>query len=257
MPYLLGQKIGMTQVFAPDGATVSVTLVHVPVARVTYLKTIEKDGYAAVQVGTRLLEDEKKASRFLAKPQRGHLKASNVSARSLYEFRLSGKEKQEDWKLGQELSMDMIAAGDAVQIRGTSKGRGFAGVVKRHHFAGGPASHGHKDNLRAPGSIGAGHPQHVIPGTRMAGHMGDATVSLKNVEVIGVDAVERVLMLKGGVPGALRSWLEIHPMGKKVKHPISERKVLAGTAAPAKAKEEKSKEKAPAKAAAKPAANKK
>jgi large subunit ribosomal protein L3 len=254
MPYLLGQKIGMTQVFAPDGATVSVTLVHVPVARVTYLKTVEKDGYAAVQVGTRLIEDEKKASRFLAKAQIGHLKASNVQARCLYEFRIDAKEKQTDWKLGQELSLDLITAGDAVQIRGTSKGRGFAGVVKRHHFAGGPASHGHKDNLRAPGSIGSGHPQHVIPGTRMAGHMGDATVSLKNVEVIGIDATERVLILKGGIPGALRSWLEIHPMGKKVKHPITARKAIVGMTAPAKAGE---KEKAPAKAEAKPAANKK
>jgi len=161
MTTLIGQKLGMTQMFAPDGATVPVTLIHVPQAFVTQIKTAEKDGYLAVQVGTRIQENQKRAEKLIAKPQLGHLKKAEKNARTVYEYRVESADEIKDIKVGQEISLDTLNEGDAVQIRGTSKGRGFAGVVKRHHFRGGPASHGHKDNLRMPGSIGAQQPQHV------------------------------------------------------------------------------------------------
>ncbi|MFH0830853.1 MAG: 50S ribosomal protein L3 [Parcubacteria group bacterium] len=226
MQTILGQKIGMTQVFAPDGATVPVTVVQIPEARVTMLKTVERDGYVAVQIGSRLVSDDKRAARVIARPQRGQLKASGASARVLFEFR-TDKEELAKVKIGDPVSLGSLKVGDAIDIAGTSKGRGFAGVVKRHHFKGGPASHGHKDNLRAPGAINSGHPQHVPPGRRMAGHMGAALATLKNLEIILVDPAKRVVLIKGSVPGAMRSWLWLKPTGKPVKYPIKERKALA------------------------------
>ena len=238
MQIFLGQKIGMTQVFAPDGSAVPVTLVHVPRAVVTQIKTAKTDGYAAVQVGTKIIDDEKEATRKLSRPLRGHLKASKVNARRLYEFRVTvgtaGEKATAEKaggeagpKVGDEIMLAGLKAGDAVQVAGTSKGHGFAGVVKRHHFAGGPASHGHKDNLRAPGAIGSGHPQHVIKGTRMAGHMGDARATLKNLEVIEVRPEDRLVVLKGSVPGAVKSWIEIKPLDRAVRQPTHARPPLA------------------------------
>ncbi len=223
MQLFLGQKIGMTQVFAPDGSALPVTLVRIPRAVVTQVKTPDTDGYSAVQVGTDLIDDEKKAARKLHLARRGHLKASKVNARRLYEYRMSAADVATAPKVGDDLTLDVLKAGDAVQVAGTSKGHGFSGVVKRHHFAGGPASHGHKDNLRAPGAIGSGHPQHVIKGTRMAGHMGDERATHKNLEVIEVRTEERLVILKGSVPGAVKSWLELKPTGKPVRHPTSKR----------------------------------
>lgn len=223
----------MTQIFAPDGATVAATLVRIPRAVVTQVRSKDKDGYTAVQVGTNMIEDEKAAERKIAKPQRGHLKAAGASARRVYEFRVDEKEleaKKDEWQVGKDLSWASIAPGDLVRVSGTSKGKGFAGVVKRHHFAGGPASHGHKDNLRLPGSIGSGHPQHVIPGTRMAGHMGDARATVKNLEVLQVNAEQGVVVLKGAVPGAVRGWLEIEPTGTKASYPTHERVALGAKA---------------------------
>jgi large subunit ribosomal protein L3 len=227
---LLGQKIGMTQVFAPDGATIPVTIVHVPEARVIALKTAERDGYSAVQIGTRIEADSKKAERVIAMPQLGHLKASGVAARTLFEVRVEEKELA-NFKPGAELKLEGIEAGSAIDVQGTSKGHGFQGVVKRHHFKGGPASHGHKDNLRAPGAINSGHPQHVMPGRRMAGHMGDAVATLKKLEVISVDQEKRVVLVKGSMPGAVRSWVYLIPTGKSVKNPIKDRKAMPTTAA--------------------------
>ncbi len=233
----------MTQVFAPDGATVPVTIVHVPEARVTALKTVERDGYSAVQIGARLIEDAKKAERVIAMPQLGHLKASGVNARTMFEFRVEDTEIT-NWKVGGDVKIDMLKAGDAIDVRGTSKGKGFQGVVRRHHFAGGPASHGHKDNLRAPGAINSGHPQHVMPGRRMAGHMGDATATIKKVEVVSVDAEKRLVLIKGGLPGAVRSWLFIIPTNKPVRHPLKDRKALPAAQASAPAPKEKADKKA-------------
>lgn len=241
----------MTQVFAPDGSALPVTLIRIPRAVVTQVKTAETDGYAAVQVGTDIIDDEKRAARKLHLARRGHLKASKVNARRLYEYRMpssaasgatDGEKKTEAAaapKVGDELVLDVLKAGDAVQVAGTSKGHGFSGVVKRHHFAGGPASHGHKDNLRAPGAIGAGHPQHVIKGTRMAGHMGDERATLKNLEIIEVRPEERLVIVKGSLPGAVQSWLELKPLGKSVRHPTSKLPALGAS----KGKSEKAEDK--------------
>jgi len=224
---LLGQKIGMTQVFAPDGATLPVTVVYIPESRVIALKTVERDGYSAVQVGTHLVDDTKKAARVIAMPQMGHLKKSGVSARTLFEVRVSAEELQ-NFKPGDDIAFKELQPGVAIDVRGVSKGHGFAGVVKRHHFRGGPASHGHKDNLRAPGSIGAGHPQHVHKGTRMGGHMGDAVTTLKKLEVIRLDEERRIVLIKGCVPGAMRSIVWIVPRGESVANPAKDRKTLPG-----------------------------
>lgn len=219
----------MTQIFAPDGATVAATLVRIPRVVVTQVRTKDKDGYVALQLGTDIIDDAKAAVRKIAKPQRGHLKGAGASARKTYEVRVDAKElesKGDAWKVGAELDWNVFTPGETVGVSGTSKGRGFAGVVKRHHFAGGPASHGHKDNLRAPGAIGSGHPQHVIPGTRMAGHLGDARATVKNLEVLQVDQEQRVVALKGAVPGAMRGWLELTPTGAKAHHAITTRALL-------------------------------
>lgn len=227
----------MTQIFAPDGATVAATLVRIPRAVVTQVRTKDKDGYTAVQVGTDVIEDDKAAARKIAKPQRGHLKTAKANARRVYEFRVDEAEieaKKDEWQVGKDLTWSSFNPGDLVRVSGTSKGKGFAGVVKRHHFAGGPASHGHKDNLRLPGAIGAGHPQHVIPGTRMAGHMGDARATVKNLEVLQVNAEQGVIVLKGAVPGAVRGWLEIEPTSTKASHPTHELEALGAKAAKGK-----------------------
>lgn len=199
MKFLLGRKLGMTQVFQPDGTVVPVTLIAAGPMTVTQVKTVEKDGYAAAQVGFG-------TAKKLTKPQAGHLKGLS-NHRFLREARLRSTDGMER---GQTLDVTMFAVGDTVKVSGTSKGMGFAGVVKRHHFRGGPASHGHKDNLRMPGSIGATFPQHVMKGTRMAGRMGGVRISVRNLKVVEVRKDENLLVVRGGVPGPVNGLLEIH-----------------------------------------------
>lgn len=198
MKFLLGRKLGMTQVFQPDGTVVPVTLIAAGPMTVTQVKTAEKDGYVAAQVGFG-------TAKKLAKPQAGHLKGLS-NHRFLREARLTSTDGMER---GQTLDVTMFAVGDTVKVSGTSKGMGFAGVVKRHHFRGGPASHGHKDNLRMPGSIGATFPQHVMKGTRMAGRMGGVRISVRNLKVVEVRKDENLLVVRGGVPGPVNGLLEI------------------------------------------------
>lgn len=192
----------MTQVFQPDGTVVPVTLISGGPVTVTQVKTAAKDGYTAVQVGF-------DSRRRTAKPQAGHLK-NLPGHRWLRELRLS--KPLEGVERGTTLDVAMFAPGDRVKVSGTSKGRGFAGVVKRHHFRGGPASHGHKDNLRMPGSIGPTFPQHVTKGTRMAGRMGGTRVSVRNLEVVEVRKPENLLVVKGAVPGPIHGLLEIRSL---------------------------------------------
>lgn len=199
MKFLLGRKIAMTQVFRPDGTVVPVTLIAGGPVTVTQVKTKDSDGYTAVQVGFG-------SKRKLAKPQAGHLK-DLPAHRWLREVRLP--EAEAGLARGTTLDVSVFSPGDRVKVSGTSKGRGFAGVVKRHHFRGGPASHGHKDNLRMPGSIGATFPQHVTKGTRMAGRMGGERVSVRNLEVVEVRPEENLLVVKGAVPGPIHGFLEI------------------------------------------------
>lgn len=194
MKFIIGRKLEMSQRYRPSGEVVPVTLVKVEPCVITQVKTSDKDGYTAVQVGTG-------SKRHLAKPQMGHLKpvaeAGNLA--TLREFRL---DSVDGIAPGAVCDMTSFASGDVIDVTGISKGKGFQGVVKRHHFRGGPATHGHKDNLRMPGSIGAGGHQHVHPGQRMAGRMGGDQVTVKHLEIVEVLADQGLLAIKGAVPGA-------------------------------------------------------
>jgi large subunit ribosomal protein L3 len=195
-PGILGKKIGMTQVFRPDGQAVPVTLLKAGPCLVVQRKTPAIDGYDAVQLG---LVEFVKPSR-INKPLTGHLKKAGVEgAKFLREFSL--RPGDDDLKPGDKVLVDQFKPQDKVDVIGVSKGRGFAGVVKRHHFRGGGGSHGSMFH-RAPGSIGASSfPSRVLPGMRMAGRLGDAKVTVRNLEVIDVDTEDNVLMVKGAVPG--------------------------------------------------------
>ncbi len=193
-PGIIGKKIGMTQVFRPDGQVVPVTLLKAGPCVVVQRKTPARDGYDAVQLA--LIEKTKKPN----KPAAGHLKKAGLEGgvRLLREFRLKGGA---DLKPGDRVLVDQFKPNEKVDVTGVSKGRGFAGVVRRHGFGGGDATHGSMFH-RAPGSIGASSfPSRVFPGTRMGGHMGHAQVTVRNLEVIDVDPEDHVLMVKGAVPG--------------------------------------------------------
>ena len=195
-PGILGKKIGMTQVFRPNGEVVPVTLVKAGPCVVVQRKTPTNDGYDAVQLG--LLEFVK-ATR-INKPETGHLKkASADGVKFLKELRLLPGD--DDLKPGDKVLVDQFKSRDIVDVTGISKGRGFASIIKRHHFRGGPKSHGSMFH-RAPGSIGASSfPSRVFPGMRMAGHMGVQDVTVRNLEVIDIDMEDNILMVKGAVPG--------------------------------------------------------
>jgi large subunit ribosomal protein L3 len=195
-PGILGKKIGMTQVFRPDGQVVPVTVLKAGPCVVTQRKTPATDGYDAIQVG---LVEFIKPSR-INKPLTGHLKKANAEgAKFLSEFKLRAGDG--DYKPGDRILVDEFKPNDKVDVVGVSKGRGFAGFVKRHHFRGGEGSHGSMFH-RAPGSIGASsYPSRVFPGMRAAGHMGDDRVTVRNLEVVSVDPEDNVIMVKGAVPG--------------------------------------------------------
>ena len=195
-PGIIGKKIGMTQVFRPDGQVVPVTVLKAGPCVVVQRKTPATDGYDAVQIG---LMEYAKASR-ITKPENGHLKKAGVEGvKFLREMRLQPGDG--DLKAGDRILVGDFKPADKVDVIGVSKGRGFAGFVKRHHFRGGDNTHGSMFH-RAPGSIGASSfPSRVFPGARMAGHMGSDRVTVRNLEVVGVDAEDNVLMVKGAVPG--------------------------------------------------------
>ena len=195
-PGILGKKIGMSQVFRPDGQAVPVTLLKAGPCMVVQRKTPTTDGYDAVQLG---LVEFVKPQR-INKPATGHLKKAGAEgAKFLREFTLGPGD--DDLKPGDKVLVDQFKPKDKVDVIGISKGRGFAGLVKRHHFRGGEATHGSMFH-RAPGSIGASSfPSRVLPGMRMAGQMGHSKVTVRNLEVIDVDTEDNVLVVKGAVPG--------------------------------------------------------
>jgi large subunit ribosomal protein L3 len=201
-PGILGKKIGMTQVFNQDGQVVPVTVVKAGPCVVVQRKTPSVDGYNAVQLG--LMEYIKPAR--INKPATGHLKKSNSDGiRFLKELRLGPG--HDDLKTGDKILAEQFQEKQKVDVIGTSKGRGFASLVKRHNFRGGPGSHGSMFG-RAPGSIGASSfPSRVFPGMRMAGHMGDAQVTVRNLEIVGVNTEENLIMVKGAVPGPKGSYV--------------------------------------------------
>jgi large subunit ribosomal protein L3 len=189
---LIGRKVGMTQVFQDDGTMVAVSVLAIEPNTVTRLRTTERDGYTAVQVGTEV-------SRRLNKPETGQLKDLPQVA-TIREFRV---DNVDDVTVGQTLSIgDLFAVGDLVDVTGVSKGKGFAGVIKRHNFHRGPQTHG-SDHHRAPGSIGPGTtPGRVYRGLKMSGHMGAERVTVKKVRVVRTDTERNLLLVKGSLPGA-------------------------------------------------------
>ncbi len=203
MAGILGLKVGMTQIFDKDGLVVPVTVVKAGPCYVTQIKTKEKDGYNAVQLAF-LDAKEKRVN----KPLKGHFAKAGVSPkRFLVEFDFG---EDHDLKVGDEVRVDIIKEGTQVKVSGTSKGKGFQGVVKRHHFSGGPKTHGQSDRWRAPGSLGqSSYPSRVFKGLRMAGRMGGKRTSLKKVTVVKVDSENNLLFLKGAVPGSRNSLVEI------------------------------------------------
>jgi large subunit ribosomal protein L3 len=200
---IIGKKIGMTQVYAEDGQAIPATVLQAGPCVVVQRKSKDKDGYSAVQVG---LVEARKTKR-VTKPMTGHFaKAGLPPCRVLREFKV---EDGAEVKVGDKVSVDLFAAGDTVNITGISKGKGFQGVVKRHHFRGGAATHGSMFH-RAPGSIGASaFPSRVLKGMRGAGHMGSDRVTVRNLEVVRVDAGNNVLVVRGAVPGASGGYVVI------------------------------------------------
>ena len=187
---ILGRKVGMTQIFAEDGTMVPVSVVSVEPNTVTALRTVERDGYTAVQVGAG-------TARKLTKPRLGQLKGL-PRVRNAREFRL---DDVSGYEIGQTLDVSLFTAGDSVDVTGVSKGKGFAGTIKRHHFRRGPETHG-SDSHRQPGSIGGGtSPGKVFKGTPMAGRMGNDRVTVKQAQIVRVDAERALLLVKGPVPG--------------------------------------------------------
>jgi large subunit ribosomal protein L3 len=188
---LIGKKLGMTQVFAATGEIVPVTVVEAGPCIVTQVKTTEKDGYEAVQLGFG-------QAKRLNSPEKGHLKRL-PPLRHLREF---GIDKGTELQVGQKVDASLFKAGDHVDVVGISKGKGFAGVVKRHHFAGGPKTHGQSDRHRAPGAVGSGTtPGRVVKGKRMAGRMGSERVTVQDLVIVQADAERNLLLIKGAVPG--------------------------------------------------------
>jgi large subunit ribosomal protein L3 len=207
---IVGRKVGMTRVFSEDGVSVPVTVIEATPNRVTQLFTEENDGYKALQVtaGT------KKANR-VNKAQAGHFAKAGVEAgRGLWEFRLNDGEG-DSFSVGSEISVEVFADTKTVDVTGTSKGKGFAGVVKRYNFAMQDATHGNSISHRAPGSIGQNQtPGRVFKGKKMAGHMGAEQVTTQNLEVVRVDAKRNLLLIKGAVPGAIGGNVIVKPAVK-------------------------------------------
>lgn len=199
MKFILAKKLEMSQRFRDNGNVVPVTLLSVGPCVVTQVRTKDKDGYDAVQVGAG--EDDKPSL-----PQKGHTKALGKAFGIFKEFRLEGPSTL---NVGDQIDANQFTPGEFVDIMGTSKGKGFQGVVRRHHFRGGPKTHGHKDNERMPGSIGAGGIQKVFKGMRMGGRMGGGQVTVKNLEIVEVDAAKGIIAVKGAVPGAYGAHLVI------------------------------------------------
>lgn len=231
MKLILGKKLEMTQIFREDGAVIPVTAVLATPNVVTQIKSATgKDGYNAVQIGFGV-------SKKNGKSKAGHLK-DLAAVKTIKEFRV-GADDTASLKRGDEITVDVFAPGDEVKVTGTSKGKGFQGVVKRHGFHGAPKSHGHKDQERMPGSIGAGGVQRVFKGKRMAGHMGDEQVTVSGLSVVAIEPENNIIYIKGAIPGARNGQVMIYGNGvMEIKQPAVEAKAEETVAAVEEAKEE-------------------
>ncbi len=205
MKALLGTKIGMTQLISEDGKAVPVTLIKAGPVTVTQVKTVETDGYNAVQVGFELGKN-------LSKAVAGHLKAAEITPKYIREFRVT--DTSEELTVGNTIDVTAFELGDVVDATGTSKGKGFAGNIKRHNFHSQKKSHGAKGNTRKGGSIGSMYPQKVFKGKRMPGRMGHDTVTVKNLVVSYIDVENNLIGLKGAIPGPKRGLITINALAK-------------------------------------------
>jgi len=208
MKALLGRKIGMMTYFTKEGGVVPVTVVQAGPCVVVQKKTPDKDGYEAIQIGF----EEVKPQR-LNKPLLGHFKKSNISPRR---FLRETKGNFDDLEVGSEIKVEIFSPGEKVDVVGTSKGKGFAGVIKRWGFSGGPASHGSMSHRR-PASAGPQQPQRIIKGRKMPGHMGAERVTVQNLEIVDIEPENNLLLLKGGVPGPKGGFLLIRQAKKRVR----------------------------------------
>lgn len=207
---VIGRKRGMTRIFSAEGASIPVTVIEVEPNRVSQLKTEDTDGYRALQITT----GKRRATR-VTKAQAGHFaKAAVEAGRGLWEFRLNDGEGS-DIQLGAEIKVDIFEAGQTVDVTGVTIGKGYAGTVKRHHFATQDATHGNSLSHRAPGSIGQNQsPGRVFKGKKMSGHMGNVQRTAQNLEVVRVDAERNLLLIKGAVPGARGGDVVVRPAVK-------------------------------------------
>lgn len=210
MKGMIGRKVGMTQIFDDNGNVIPATVIEAGPCYVTQVRTADRDGYAAVQLGF-----EQAKPRRLTKGQLGHLQRNNLPAlRYLREFRLL--QADVDVEEGQEIKVDVFEPGEMIDVIGTSKGKGFAGTIKRHGFSRGPKTHGQSDRMRSPGSIGmCATPGRTLKGQRMGGRMGNDRVTIQNLQVLKVDAEHNLLAVKGSVPGARGGIVLIRPAVKK------------------------------------------
>lgn len=200
MKAILATKIGMTQLYDAEGRLQSVTVLQAGPCVVTQVKTVANDGYAAAQLG---FGDAKR----MPKSKAGHLKASGANSKMLREVRITESDDttgESSVKIGDQIRADIFEIGERIAVTAISKGKGFAGTIKRHNFHRGPKTHG-SHNYRAPGSIGAGYPQHVFKGIKMAGHMGHEQVTVKNLKIAHIDADSNVIAVVGAVPGPRKS----------------------------------------------------
>lgn len=202
MKFILGKKIGMSQKFNEQGNVVPVTVVEAGPCQISQIKSLEKDKYQAVQIAF-------EKAKHVKKPQKGHLKDIEFS-KYIHEFRIPANDSS-SYKKGDKIDLTQFKIGDKVKVTGYSKGRGFQGVVKRHRFHGSPATHGHKDQLRMPGSIGErSFPGKVFKGQRMGGHMGDRRITVLSLPVVSIEPEKNLLYLKGAIPGAKNGLLFIY-----------------------------------------------
>ena len=203
---ILGEKVGMTRIFAKNGESIPVTVILAGPCQVIQKKTIEKDGYNAVQLGFKEVKEKK-----VSKPITGHLNKYKVnSIKHIREFKIEDSNK---YSSGAEVKVDIFKEGDKVDIVGISKGKGFAGAIKRHNFSGGPKTHGQKEYFRSVGSIGATDAARVFKGQKLPGHMGTDRVTVKNVEVIKINLERNLILIRGSVPGAKGAVLVINKNG--------------------------------------------
>lgn len=209
---LIGKKCGMTRIFTEDGAAIPVTVIEVAPNKVTQLKTLENDGYLAVQ----LTAGPRKRSK-VNKPEAGHFAKAGVEpGYKVFEFTVEDEKELEGYTLGSEVSLDRFAVDQFVDVSGVSKGKGFAGVIKKYHFSSQDETHGNSLTTRAPGSIGQRQsPGKVFKGKRMAGHMGDVKKTVMSQKIVRIDLERNLVMVRGAVPGGVNAYVSIRPAVKK------------------------------------------